>query len=267
MMGFTISAVKTASTLALTLLIAIATPQAFAQAPGSASQVKVADAKPGDVRIIASNGIREFLEAVRGQAEKAVGHPLIMQYGASKDLKSTIDSGQPFEVTIITPDVLDGVTAEGKVVAGSRVDLARVLIGIGQRGDAPKSDISTSAALKKTLLKAKSIRGTQNGASFPATVKMFEGLGLADTIKPKLNMPGDVQLAPGEYELSFTLVSELLSQKNLVFLGPILPEFNVPAVMSAGIGSSGDEKAAKALIKFLQSPALDPVLKEKGMQR
>jgi molybdate transport system substrate-binding protein len=153
------------------------------------------------------------------------------------------------------------------VVAGSRFDVGHVLIGIGQRGDAPKSDIRTSAALKQTLLNAKSIRLPANGASFPPTMKMLEGLGVAQTIKGKVNIPGDVQLASGEYELNITLASEILPLKNLVYLGYIPKEFNVRTVMAAGIGSAGDQRAAKALIKFLQGSALDPVLRENGMQR
>jgi len=266
--GLSISAAKMASILGLTLLIAVATPSAIAQVPGgSGPQVKVADAKTGDTRLIASNGIREFLESVKRQAEEAIGHPIIIQYGASKELKTTIESGQPFEVAIITPEVLDQMIAEGKVAAGSRFDVARVPIGIGQLGNAPKSDISTLAALKQTLLNAKSIRSATFGAAFPATMKMLDGLGIAETVKTKLNVPGEVQLAPGEYELSVTLISELLPAKNLVYLGEIPKELNVPAVMSAGIGSAGDEMAAKALIRFLQRPALDTLLKEKGMQR
>src|SRR5277367_6347114 len=107
------STAKAISGLALTLLVAGAAPSGIAQAPEAAPEMKVADAKPGDVRIISSNGIRGVLESVKGQAEKAVGRRFVIEYGASKDLKATIDSGQPFEVAIVTPEVLDGVIAEG----------------------------------------------------------------------------------------------------------------------------------------------------------
>jgi molybdate transport system substrate-binding protein len=268
MKGFSISTAKAAGGLGLILLIAGAIPSVIAQAPsGGAPQKKVADAKPGEIRVIASNGIREVLEAVKGQAEVAVGHPIVAEYGPSKDLKATIESGQAFEVVIVATEVLDEMIADGKVVAGSRIDVARAMIGIGQRGDAPKSDISTTAALRQTVLNAKSIRATATGSVFPLMMKMFESMGIAGAVKPKINIPGDVQLAHGEYELNVTLVSEILPQKNLVYLGEIPKELNVPVVMSAGIGSAGDEKAAKALIKFLQGPALNPVIKEKGMQR
>ena len=252
---------------AILLGVCFAMAPLHAQAPDGAPQTKVADARPGDVRVISSNGIRGVLEAARPKAEKAIGHPLLIQYGASKDLKATIESGQAFEVTIVTPEVLDQIISEGKVVAGSRVDLAKVPAAIAQRGEAPKHDISTREALKKTLLGAKSIRFTPQGASYAAAVKMVNGLGIADAIKPMLNLPPDVKLGPGEYELSISLASEVLQLKDQKDLGPILPQFNVPIVMSAGVGAAGDQKVAKALIQFLKQPSLDPVLKQNAMER
>ena len=198
MKGLSISTAKAASGLGLILLIAGAIPSAMAQVPSGAPQMKVADAKPGEIRVIASNGIREVLEAVKGQAEVAVGHPIVAQYGPSKDLKATIESGQAFEVVIVAAEVLDEMIADGKVVSGSRIDVARAMIGIGQRGDAPKSDISTTSALRQTLLNAKSIRATATGSVFPLMMKMFESMGIARTVKSKIDPPGDVQLARGD---------------------------------------------------------------------
>jgi molybdate transport system substrate-binding protein len=229
----------------------------------------VADAKPGETRLIVSNGLRAPLEAVKTQAEKAIGHPLVTQYGASLGLKATIESGQPFELAIVTPEVLDDMIKQGKVLAGSRFDIARVPVAIGQRGDAPPCDFSTSVALKDTMVNAKSIRWATNGASLPTINHVLEKLGIGDEIRAKVNLPGQVALGPGEYELNINLASEILPLTNHAHLGNIPAELNIPAVMSAGIGASSDtdSQAAKALLKFLQGPAIEPALNANGMTR
>jgi molybdate transport system substrate-binding protein len=260
--------------IVVALLLAGTTPALRAQGPppggpgGRGPQVKVADAKPGDTRLIVSNGVRVPLEAVKADAEKAVGHPFIIEYGASMGLRATMESGQPFEITIVTPEVLEDMIKAGKVVPGSRFDVARVPVAIGQIGDAPKSDISTPAALKATLLKAKGVRWATNGASLPTINKMVDSLGIRKDLEAKLNIPRDqVKLAPGEYELNVNLASEIIPVKTQVYLGNIPAEFNVPAVMAAGIGTGGDQKAAAALIAFLKGPAIEPSLNANGMQR
>jgi molybdate transport system substrate-binding protein len=235
---------------------------------GRGPQVKVADAKLGDTRLVVSNGVRVPLEAVKAEAEKAIGHPFIIEYGASMGLRATIESGQAFEVAIVTPEVLEDMIKAGKVVAGSRFDVARVPVAIGQIGEAPKSDISTPAALKGTLLKAKGVRWATNGASLPTINKMVDGLGIRKEMEAKLNTPRDqLNLMPGEYELNINLASEILPVKTQVYLGNIPKDFQIPAVMAAGIGSTGDQVAAKALIAFLKGPAIEPSLKANGMER
>jgi len=244
----------------------------FAQEPpgggGGAPQVKVADARPGDTRLIISNGLRVPFESVREQAQHAVGHPFIIEYGASQGLRATMESDQAFEVAIVTPEVLDDMIKAGKVVAGSRYDVARVPVAIGLIGEAPKVDISTPAALKTALLNARGVRWTTNGASLPTINKMIDRLGIRKELEAKLNTPRDqVKLAPGEYELNINLASEILPVKTQLYLGNIPSDFQIPAVMAAGIGASGDQQAANALIAFLKSPAIEPSLKANGMER
>ena len=261
--------------IALTFVVVLAVPVLGAQGPGGPGaqggrgpQVKVADAKPGETRLIVSNGVRVPLEAVKEQAQQAVGHPFVIEYGASQALRSTMESGQAFELAIVTPEVLEDMIKAGKVVPGSRVDVAQVPVSIGQIGEAPKADISTPAALKAALLKAKSVRWATNGASLPTINKMVDALGIRKELEAKLNVPRDqVQLAAGDYELNINLASEILPVRTQVYLGPIPSDFQVPAVMAAGIGMVGDQQAAKALIAFLKGSAINAALSANGMQR
>src|SRR5438128_1111400 len=87
---------------------------------------KVADAKPGDMRVIATAAIRDPLNAVLKQAEALIGKPIIVEYGSARgNLKDTILKGQGFEVAMLLPDVDDELLAAGKIVPG-RFTIARV---------------------------------------------------------------------------------------------------------------------------------------------
>jgi ABC-type molybdate transport system substrate-binding protein len=93
----------------------ITSPPVHAQSTGP----KVADAKPGDVRVIATAAIRDPLNAVRKQAEATVGKPIVAEYGSARgNLKDLILKGQDFEVAMLLPDVDDEVQAAGKIVPG-----------------------------------------------------------------------------------------------------------------------------------------------------
>jgi len=226
-------------------------------------------AKAAEIHALISNGMKAPMEAIRAQAEQAIGHPLNIEYDASLELKPKIEAGEFFDVALLTPQALDDLIKQGKIEAGSRVDVARVPVAIGQRGNGPKPDISTLDALKRALLRATYIRYVPNGASLAVIKETFRRLGIVEEMKAKtVSGTAPTTLAPGETELNITLASEILPNRDLVFLGVLPAEVQVPAVMSVGISAkASDPKAANALIKFLQGPAIEPFLKANGMQR
>src|SRR5579864_8052121 len=116
-----------------------------------------AAAQPTPVHVLVSNGVRAVVEDLQSQCEKAIGHPLAIEYSAAALLKQKVDAGQQFDVALLTTEVTDELIKEGKVSADSRVDLGRVGVGVGIRSGAPKPDIRTPDAMKLTLLHAKSI--------------------------------------------------------------------------------------------------------------
>jgi molybdate transport system substrate-binding protein len=238
--------------------------------PPAGAQVaarKVADAKPGAVRVIATAAIREPLEAVLKQAEAAIGKPIIAEYGSARgNLREMIVGGQEFEVTMLLPDVIDELEGAGKVAPG-RFEIARVPVAFGLRGDAPHLDVGSPAAIKAAMLNAKSVKYAPVGAAVMTVKKIFSTLGIADKIHDS-SRAGEVPLAAGEYEINIYPLSEIIPNKRLVNLGAVIAELQVPAIIEATVGTkAADPKAARALISFLQGPAIDHALKESGMEK
>lgn len=231
---------------------------------------KVADAKPGEVRLMVTGAFMGVLTGVAAQAQRAVNHPLVVEYGAARGgLRQEILDGQEFEVALLLPDVNRELVASEKALPEG-YEIARLPVGIGIRGDVAKVDISTPVALKTALLNAAAVRYQVNGAGEPTFDKIVATLGIANQVKDanKLKLPRDMQLGPGEYELDVFPISEILNNKALRSLGPVLADFQVPLVLEAVIGKHANNlRAAKAVIDFLRGPALDAALKANGMEK
>jgi molybdate transport system substrate-binding protein len=223
--------------------------------------------------MLVSTGLKSSLDSVRVDAEKAAGRPLVIEYGASKALRAQIEGGQTFEVTVLTPDVINDMIAKGRVVAGSTTDVGHVAVAIAVKGDAaPHVDAGDSVALKALLLGAKTVRYLGIGASAPTVQHIFDGLGIADTLKGRISTASASQIAPsmagtGEYEVLINLNSELHAVNGWTVLGLAPTQFQVPVTETAAIGTGGDAVAAKAVIEFLLSPAYEAALKASGMTR
>ncbi len=229
---------------------------------------KVADAKPGEVRVLVTAAIREPLEAVLKQAEAAIAKPIVAEYGSARgNLKNEILKGQDFEVAILLPDVDDEIEATGKIAPG-RFELARVPVAFGLRGAVPNVDVSSPAAVKTAMLSAKSVKYAPTGAALPTVKKILSTLDLAGKFRDSSTVQGEVPLAAGEYELNIYPLSEIIPNKALKNLGAVIPQLQVPIVIEATVGrNASDAKAARALVAFLEGPAIDRALKAYGMEK
>jgi len=229
---------------------------------------KVADAKPGDVRVIATAAIRDPLNAVLTQAEAVIGKPIVAEYGSARgNLKDEILKGQDFEVAILLPDVDDEIEAAGKIAPG-RFEIARVPVALGLRGEAPSLDVGSPAAVKAAMLNAKSVKYAPTGAALMTVKKILSTLDIAAKIHDSSRVREEVPLAAGEYEINIYPLSEIIPNRKLKNLGAVIAQLQVPAIIEAAAGkNAADPRAALALIKFLQGPAIDQALKDYGMEK
>jgi molybdate transport system substrate-binding protein len=212
------------------------------------------------VRVLVSNGMKAAMEELQPQCERAIGHPLALEYNSTASLKKKIEAGEVFDATIITTEAIADLIKQGKLASGSRADLARSELGIGISAGAAKPDIHTVDALKQTLRKAKSITYPQDGASRGYIEKMFERLGIAAEVQPKIILapgsgPATESVATGKAAMVITLFSEIVPVHGVEILGPLPGEFhyNIPFGAAASAAAKNAE-AARALIAFLAGP-------------
>ncbi len=187
------------------------------------------------------------------------------------DANKRLAAGEHYDVLIMASDAIDGHIKSGKVAAGARVDLARSGVGAGVKAGAPKPDIGSVEALKKTLLSAKSI-GYSTGPSGVYMVSLFAKLGLADALKPKLKQtPTGVFVgtivANGDAEIGFQQVSEMSHFPGVDYVGPLPEEVQRYTTFSSGvIAGTNEAEAANALVKFITAPAAASAYKKRGLE-
>jgi molybdate transport system substrate-binding protein len=230
------------------------------------------ESKSGELHILCSNGARTLIEELRPQIERAAGRPISVDFSSSASFKEKIDAGATFDIAILTPELIDGLSKQGKILPGTRADIARSGVGIGVRAGMPKPDISTPEKLKQTLLKTKSITFTKNGASAATVNKMFDRLGITEAVKPHLileTQAGRVSqaVAEGQADMVLTLTSEILPVHGVQYVGPLPRELQSYIIMSAGVSAqSKNAESAKAAVKYLASSSIEPALKAKGLE-
>ena len=228
-------------------------------------------AQAAEVTALLGNGLTAIMSEVGPRFERATGHKLVIRYDAAGALKRRIESGEAFDV-VIAPAGIDDLIKQGKVVANTRAPIARADQGVAVRAGAPKPDISSVDAFKRTLLNAKSIAYGDEGATRVYLENLFQRLGIAAEMKAKtkLQKGGHVTqaVADGEAELGFTFISNILPVLGAELAGPIPGALESSAFFTAAIATGAKEpEAAKALIEFLRAPEAGVVMKDKGMER
>jgi molybdate transport system substrate-binding protein len=234
-----------------------------------------------EVTLIAPGGIRAPIEQLIPGFEKKTGYKVIATFGSGGGTKQQVVRGDVFDVPIVQPP-LPVVIASGNVVVSSATPLASVAVGVAVKKGAPRPDISTTEAVKKMLLSAKSIvcPDAATGAAAGVSInEMLKRLGIDEQIEPKLtrpkgNGPGGAgggavvseMVGKGEVEIGMTFISEM-NDPGIDIVGS-LPREVLPWTPLIGFVSSHakNPEAAKALLQYLSSSEAAAVYKALGMQ-
>ncbi len=231
-------------------------------------------ASAAELKVLTAGAMKSVVLALVPQFESQ-GHKVILDNGTAGALLKRIESGEAFDVAVVTPGVIDTLIEKGKIAAGTRANLARVGVGVVVKESAPEPDIGNVEAFKQALLNAKTVAyidPESGGSSGIYIASLLNKLGIADAIKPKakLKRGGHVAdlIASGEAELGLHQISEILPVKGTALVGPLPAELQNYTTYAVGLSATArDTNAAKAFIDILRGPAGTAVLREKGMER
>lgn len=247
----------------VTRALLLATAWIFIGTPSSAT----AD----DIRVLGTQSMTLVWSQVSAGFEQRTGHKVSMTPHIAAAAKRMIDAGEPFDVVVLSPAVVDELIREGKVVPASRVDIMKALIGVAVRAGTARPDVSTVDAFKTTLLQARTISYLRTGASGLYLSGLMGKLGIAEALRAKSKLPDEDIVGPmvarGEAELGITAISTLLATPGLDVVGPIPESIQNPVVFTGGV-SSGTQvrQAAEQFLAFVTSSAVVPAIRAKGLE-
>jgi molybdate transport system substrate-binding protein len=232
-------------------------------------------ARAAEIKVLTAGAMKAVVLAVAPAFEAATGHTLVIDNDTAGGLARRIAAGEAFDAAVVTPRVIDDLIAAGKIVAGTRADVATVGMGVAVKAGTPLPDIATTDAFKALLLKSASIAyidpkaGGSSGIYFE---KLLDRLGIADQVRPKAKLKSGGYVAEavvsGEAEIAIHQISEIVPVKGAVLVGPLPAEIQNITVYSAGLGAAArDPAAAAAFLAALVTPATATILRDKGMAK
>lgn len=214
---------------------------------------------------------RQVLAELVAAYQQQAGQTVAIESVGGVDAARRVAAGEAFDVVILASDAIDKLVASGHVLAGSKVDLVHSGVAVAARAGAPKPDISSEAAVRDAVLKARSL-SYSTGPSGVALAQLFERWGIAGQIEDRIvtpppGIPVGSLVARGEVALGFQQLSEMLNLEGLTVLGPLPPAIQITTTFSAGVcASSTQADAVRAMLAYMASPAAAEAKRRQGME-
>jgi molybdate transport system substrate-binding protein len=223
------------------------------------------------VRVLSTLAVMGAIRAVAERYEAETGTRIDADFAPTVALLERLRGGEAADIVVLTRQAIDDLAADGSVVADSCVDLARSYVGVAVKAGAPHPDITTEAALRATLLGARSVAYSRIGASGIFFAQLIERIGIASQVNARacivpLGFTAE-RLLSGEADLAVQQISELKLVCGVEIVGPIPEKLQSPMVFSAGrMAASGSVVQSDGLLKFLASPEVASALRESGLE-
>ena len=231
-------------------------------------------ASAAEVRAFVTVALQSVFEEIAPEFERSTGHRLYVTFGTSSALVKRIQDGEAADCLVANQGIIDGLAKSGKVQAGSDQTIAKSSVGAAVRKGEPKPDITSVDAFLKALLAARAISYSDpsgGGASGVHIAKMLDKHGLSEALKSKTRFPppGGLTgrlLVAGEADIAIQQVSELVSVSGVELVGPLPGELeNVTTLALVVLASAKEPEAAKALTRYLRTPAVIATMKARGL--
>ena len=234
------------------------------------SFASVASAQTSELHVICSNVIKAAVERLLPAYQRESGQRIAIKYGASAELKRSLEAGERFDVALLTTGVMDDLSRQGLIAAASRAGIAQANLAVAAKTGSPTADVTTAEGMRRRLLDAASITYSRDGGGVAAIERMIDALGIKEPLKNKTfpqataGRAGE-SVAAGEYELAFAPVTEIVAAPGAQVLGLFPPEFQSPLAITAGVSARASSPTAAAFIDYLRTPAAMKIIEATGM--
>jgi len=213
----------------------------------------------GEVKVFVGGAVTGIARQAGEVLARSSGHSLVVVSDTTGSLQRRLESERA-DVMFVAAPAIDALEKAGRLVPGTRVDVARALIGVGVRAGAPFPDLSTAETFRAALLEARSVSYV-NPAAGGTSGTFFEGLlgrmGIAEAMKSKIvyrTQGSEVAdaVAKGEAELGITFTSELQPNPGVRVAGALPAAIQLPTIYSAAMMATAENsEGARAFLRTL----------------
>jgi len=186
-------------------------------------------AKAADVKVLSAVALESPLTELLSQFEGSSGHKIMSSYATAGVVMERVQKGEATDVAIATAVQIEDLQKAGKIVDGSGVGVAKVALGMFVRKGAPKPDISSVDAFKRTMFAAKSSAyadPAEGGISGIQLARLVERLGIADEMRPKTKLGSPASplfelVVRGDADFGFNQISEIVAARDVELVGQL----------------------------------------------
>jgi molybdate transport system substrate-binding protein len=221
------------------------------------------------IKILSGGAMRPLMVDIVPLFESARGIKIEIEFRLTSVMQKEIEAGAAFDIALLPRPELDALVQAGKITDGATADMTRSAVGVAVRAGAPKPDIGTVEAFKRSLLAARSI-AFSDGPSGTYIAALLERLGIAEEMKPKTKLtsaPVAELVAAGEAEIGMQQIVAILPVKGAELAGPLPSELQNVIIYAAGLSAGApDTVAARDFIDFMRTEAARRLIRAKGME-
>jgi molybdate transport system substrate-binding protein len=220
---------------------------------------------------ISSMATRQVLEELVALYRDRSDCDVEIESAGGVDVAKRVQAGEAFDVVVLASNAIDQLIASGRLLTDTKVDLVRSGVAVAVRAGAPRPDIGSEDALRRTVLAAGSL-SYSTGPSGVELARLFERWGIADAIRGRIvqappGVPVGTLVAGGEVELGFQQLSELMHLQGIDVIGQLPSGVQIITTFSASISAASTQlDAARELLAFMASPAADAAKRRHGME-
>jgi molybdate transport system substrate-binding protein len=230
-----------------------------------------------EIKVLTTGILKGAFDKIATRFEQDTGQRVTMSWGPSTGTSPEaspvrVRSGEVVDVLIMVSTSMDDLVATGHFVPLDRQDVAVSKIGVAvKEGQAPP-DISTPAALRQTLLGARSIGFSEGASGTYVSTVLLEKLGIAREVQPKCHIVlgrkfVGAAVADGEVEIGIQQISELYLESGITVVGPLPDEVQKLSIVSAAVSAkAANINAARQFVAFLSSPFAAESMRASGLE-